>query len=116
MKQLGAGIDKVKDTPGIRVSPSPIVRDDQSNLAGDPMTPLLSAIAREATGFQSIRRHDEQPLSFQCCSLDTYILWCHRSLCRSGRDADPQRRPLAPTLGQNVLLVDHRRGGVTLYK
>jgi hypothetical protein len=56
-------------------------------------------------------RHDEQPFSFQCCSLDTYFLWCHRSPCRSGRDADPQRRPLASTLGQNVLLVDHRRGG-----
>jgi hypothetical protein len=55
--------------------------------------------------------HDEQPLSFQCCSLDTYFLWCHHSLCRSGRDADPQRRPLASTLGQNVLLVDHHRCG-----
>ena len=56
-------------------------------------------------------RHDEQPLSSQCCSLDTYFLWCHRSLCRSGGDADLQRRPFASTLGQNVLLVDHRRGG-----
>ena len=54
MKQLGAGIDKVKDTPGIRVSPSPIVRDDQSNLAGDPMTPLLSG---DCEGSDRISEH-----------------------------------------------------------
>ena len=35
LEQLGAGIAKAKDKPGISVSPVPYARDDQSNLAGD---------------------------------------------------------------------------------
>jgi hypothetical protein len=35
LKQLGAGIDKVKGTPGIKVSPTPYMAEGGSNLAGD---------------------------------------------------------------------------------
>jgi hypothetical protein len=35
LEQLGAGIEKVKGKPGINVSPAPITRYDNSNLAGD---------------------------------------------------------------------------------
>jgi hypothetical protein len=35
LEQLGAGVEKVRDKPGITISPEPILRDDPSNLAGD---------------------------------------------------------------------------------
>jgi hypothetical protein len=35
LKQLGAGIDKVKGTPGIKVSPKPYMAEGGSNLAGN---------------------------------------------------------------------------------
>ena len=34
LQQLGAGVDKVRDKPGIRISPTPYV-DENSNTAGD---------------------------------------------------------------------------------
>jgi hypothetical protein len=35
LEQLGAGIVKAHDKPGINVSPRPYMRDDPSNTAGD---------------------------------------------------------------------------------
>jgi hypothetical protein len=35
LEQLGAGIDKVKGKPGIKVSPAPYMAEGGSNLAGD---------------------------------------------------------------------------------
>lgn len=35
LKQLGAGVAKAQGEPGITISPSPYMRDDSSNLAGD---------------------------------------------------------------------------------
>jgi hypothetical protein len=35
LEQLGAGISKARGKPGITISPSPYMRDDRSNLAGD---------------------------------------------------------------------------------
>ena len=35
LEQLGAAVEKVKNKPGISVSPVPFLRDDNSNLAGN---------------------------------------------------------------------------------
>jgi hypothetical protein len=35
LKQLGAGVKNARTAPGIRISPSPYMRDDSSNLASD---------------------------------------------------------------------------------